>query len=110
MRLRSLVESRILAAEREGKLSNLPGQGKPLPRDIADDLPSEARFEVLLARTVGDVPEEVALMKEIALLREWIDRGEGDVSELRARLSDRSLRLTMLHEANGRFLSARRHD
>lgn len=108
MAFRDLAEARIRAAQMDGKLSNLPGEGKPLPRDVADDLPSDERFEVLLARSVGHVPEEVALMKEIALLREWIDRDEGDVEQLRARLSDRSLRLTMLHEANGRFLSARR--
>lgn len=106
MGFRAWVEARIRAAEREGKLSNLPGEGKPLPRDVADDLPAEERFQVLLARSVGHVPEEIALMKEIELLREQIDKGEGDLKALRARLTDRSLRLSMMHEANGRFLSA----
>lgn len=104
--MKSWVEARIRAAQAEGKLDNLPGAGKPLPPDPADGLPAEARFQVLLARTIGDVPEEVALMKEIALLRECIEKGGGDLASLRARLTDRTLRLSMMHEANGRFLSA----
>lgn len=109
MGLLSSVEARIRAYIRQGKLSNLPGEGKPLPPDPADGLPAEARFEVLLARSVGHVPEEVALMNEIAALRAAIERGDGDeLQALRARLTDRSLRLSMMHEANGRYLSALR--
>jgi hypothetical protein len=106
MGLWSNVEARILAYIREGKLNGLPGEGRPLPPDPADGLPAEARFEVMLARSVGHVPEEVALMKEIAALRAKIDEGQGDLAALRAELTDRSLRLSLMHEANGRYLSA----
>ena len=106
MGLWSNVEARILAYIREGKLKDLPGEGRPLPPDPADGLPAEVRFEVLLARSAGHIPEEVALSREIVALREKLDRGEGDAQALRAELTDRSLRLSMMHEANGRYLSA----
>lgn len=100
-----MVEARIRAAEREGKLSGLAGEGKPLPPDPVDGLPSDARFEVLLARSVGHVPEEVELLREIAALRARLADGDESV---RAQLADRELRLTILHEAAGRNLSASR--
>jgi hypothetical protein len=103
--LDALIEARIRAAEHDGKLSGLAGAGKPLPRDAADDLPSDERFQVLLARSVGHVPEEVELLREIERLRAKLSAGDDTV---RARLADCELRLTMLHEANGRNLSARR--
>jgi hypothetical protein len=99
--VRSLVEARIRAAIEEGKLSQLPGEGKPLPRDVADDLPSDARFEVLLARSVGGVPEEVQLLREIEQLSQ-----QPDDDTTRRAIAERRLRLSMLHEANGRNLSA----
>lgn len=105
VKFNALVEARIRAAQNDGKLSGLSGEGKPLPDDPADNLPSDERFQVLLARSVGHVPEEVALLREIEALRARI--AEGDES-LRGRLADCELRLTMLHEANGRNLSARR--
>lgn len=105
MKFNALVEARIRKAEQEGKLSNLPGEGKPLPPDVADGLPSDERFQVLLARSVDHVPEEVLLLKEIESLRARLLAGDESV---RPELSARELRLTMLHEANGRYLSARR--
>lgn len=103
--LGSLVEARIRAAQNDGKLDDLPGAGKPLPRDTADDLPSDERFQVLLGRSVDHVPEEVALLKEIESLRARLLAGDESVRPV---LATRELRLTMLHEANGRYLSARR--
>lgn len=105
MKFNALVEARIRAAQIDGKLSGLSGEGKPLPRDPADDLPSDERFQVLLARSVGHVPEEVELLREIERLRARLAAGD---ETARGPLAARELRLTMLHEANGRNLSARR--
>jgi hypothetical protein len=105
VRFDALVEARIRAAQNDGKLEGLAGEGKPLPRDAADDLPADERFGVLLARSVDHVPEEVQLLLEIESLRARLLAGDESV---RPELATRELRLTMLHEANGRYLSARR--
>lgn len=106
----SWVEARIRAARHAGELDGLPGAGEPLPPDATDGLPGAERFEVLLARSVGAVPEEVDLMRELAELRRRIEHPQpgDDVGALRRAVSRRALRLSMLHEANGRNLSARR--
>jgi hypothetical protein len=100
----ALVEARIRAAQAAGAFEHLDGKGKPLPPDPADGLPSDARFEVLLARSVDAVPEEVELLREIEALRARVDAGD---SEAAKPLAFKQLRLTMLHEAAGRNLSAR---
>lgn len=106
---RSLVEARIRAAQEAGALDKLPGAGKPLPRDVADDLPADERHEVLLHRSLGGaVPEEVVLLKEIEILEQRVAAGEGDVELMKRWISDKRLRLSILHEQQGRFLSARR--
>jgi hypothetical protein len=97
----SIVEARIRAAEAAGAFEHLPGKGKPLPEDPADGLSGQERFEVLLARSIDAVPEEVLLLREIAALREKDDPAS------RKLLAEKQLRLTMLHEANGRNVSAR---
>jgi hypothetical protein len=105
-----MVEARIRAAEAAGELRGLKGEGAPLGPDVADGLSGDDRFAVLLGRTGDTVPEEVVLMREIALLRERIAAPQpgDDVDALKRRVAERSLQLSILHEQAGRMLSARR--
>jgi hypothetical protein len=103
-----LVETRIQEAERRGELKNLPGSGKPLPPDPLDGLPQEARIDGLIVRSTGTIPEEVTLLKSIeqwtaALQALPADRAEGEeAQQLRARIRDARLRLSILFENAGR--------
>lgn len=68
----AIVEARIRAALANGTLDDLPGAGKPLELDDFPGLTPEARMEALLLRTLGEVSEEVLLLREIRADRERI--------------------------------------
>lgn len=61
-----LVNQRIREAEEAGAFDNLPGAGKPLPRE---DDPENALLNRLM-RENGAVPEFVSLARELKRLRE----------------------------------------
>lgn len=103
-----LVEARIQEAAVKGSFDNLPGKGKPLPKDPLEGLPYEDRIAALIHRTAGTAPEEVELIREIARLRETRDtthdlQEKKRIDEL---LQKKALRLTMLFETSGRHVLA----
>lgn len=75
-----IIEERILAAQKEGKLDNLPGHGKPL--EIEDDrrIPEDLRLSYKILKNAGCVPRELEAHVEIRrteeLLRECSDLTE----------------------------------
>ncbi|HBZ44872.1 MAG TPA: DUF1992 domain-containing protein [Maritimibacter sp.] len=74
--LMDLISARIAEAEANGEFDNLPGAGKPLPRD---DDPENA----LLRRIIKEnnaVPPFIALGRELEKLREELKRTADDVS------------------------------
>ena len=102
------IEARIQEAQSRGDLDNLPGKGQPLPEDETDSLPQEQRAEALLLRTTG-AAEEVALLKDLAELRERFDRlppGE-ERQQLRETIRAKAVRLSLMFERAGKFLTAR---
>ncbi len=60
-----LVEERIETAMQQGVFDNLPGKGKPLPREDDSMAPEELRMAYKVLRNSGHVPPEVADRKEI---------------------------------------------
>lgn len=60
-----LIDARIREAEAAGAFDNLPGAGKPLPRE---DDPENALLNRLV-RENGAVPDFVSLSRELARLR-----------------------------------------
>ncbi|WP_437969355.1 DUF1992 domain-containing protein [Sorangium sp. So ce260] len=104
--LGQLAESRIQEAIARGDLDRLPGQGKPLKEDDLGGLSRDERTEVLLARCVGSVPEEVQLLREIAELREALARAPAGPARQRLTqaLRDRALRLSIRFEASGKHV------
>jgi len=60
-----LVEERIETAMQQGVFDNLPGTGKPLPREDDSMAPEELRMAYKVLRNSGHVPPEVADRKEI---------------------------------------------
>ncbi|WP_066708429.1 DUF1992 domain-containing protein [Celeribacter ethanolicus] len=61
-----LINQKIAEAERDGVFDNLPGAGKPLPRE---DDPENALLNRLIKEN-GGVPEFVSLSRELEKLRE----------------------------------------
>lgn len=104
-----IAEARIQQAISRGELDKLPGSGKPLKEDDLAGLTREERFEAILARCVGGVPEEVTLLREISEIRAALSapKGEAEARRLEAALRDKSIRLSVLFEASGKMLMAR---
>lgn len=68
-RLDSLVDEQIRKAQDEGEFDNLPGYGKPLPRDQGYDLDSGSWMANRVLKQSGFVPAWVELRKEISAER-----------------------------------------
>ncbi|SEL11353.1 protein of unknown function [Stigmatella aurantiaca] len=107
--LHRLIEARIQDAQRRGEFDALPGKGQPLADDGLGSLPEEQRAEALLMRISG-LPEEVALLREVAELREKFDsaRDAEERQQIREVLYAKAVRLGILFEQSGKYLSARR--
>jgi hypothetical protein len=99
-----LVEARIREAEAKGSFDNLPGKGKPLPKDPLEGLPYDDRIAALIHRSAGGAPEEVELIREIAGLRDAHDAATNPAEKKRIaeQLGKKIMRLTILFEASGR--------
>ena len=70
-----LVNARIAEAEEQGAFDNLPGAGKPLPRE---DDPEGAFFARMLKRN-GAVPPVVILLRDIEAKRaELLEEADRD--------------------------------
>ena len=102
MRLSKIAEQRILAAEAEGKLSNLKGAGKPLPRQSGGDHADAVGFRMMAE--AGALPEEMRLKKELAEARRQLAAASGaGVKAASALVADLEMRLAIQEEARRRF-------
>jgi len=81
-----LVDARIRAAAAEGAFDDLPGQGKPLPRE---DDPENALINRLI-RESGGVPEFVSLSRGLDRLRAELAE-TGDRTRRREIMKDMSM-------------------
>jgi hypothetical protein len=82
----AIVEPRIREALANGALDDLPGAGKPLELDDYPGLTPEERMEALLLRTLGEVSEEVLLLREIRADRERIAAATDEAERERLRV------------------------
>lgn len=103
MRLSRIAEQRILAAEAEGKLSNLKGAGKPLPDRGGGDHADAVGFRMMAE--AGALPEEMRLKKELAEARRVLAAAKGDAARKAASsaVADLEMRLSIQEEARRRF-------
>ncbi|MEW5735117.1 MAG: DUF1992 domain-containing protein [Thermodesulfobacteriota bacterium] len=60
----TIVEQRIVEAQKRGDFKNLPGAGKPLTFED-DNIPEELRLAYKILKHAGCLPPEVELRKEI---------------------------------------------
>lgn len=71
-----LAEQKIRAAIQEGQFDRLPGFGKPLELEDESSIPPTLRLGYKILRNAGVLPEEMRLKKEIAAIREALQRTE----------------------------------
>lgn len=81
-----LINAKIAAAEADGEFDNLPGAGKPLPKE---DDPENALLNRVI-RENGAVPEFVTLSRELERLRVEL-RDTGDRTKRREIMKEMSL-------------------
>ena len=90
-----MVEQKIAEAIARGELSDLPGEGAPLPLDDAALVPEDLRVAYRVLRNSGFVPAEVAALRDIGDLERYVhalpdgdirSRGLRKLEMLRARL------------------------
>ena len=97
-----IAEQRIAQAVAQGKLSNLPGEGRPLPDDIDPLVPEELRVMVRVLRHAGAVPWQVQAWREMRSLESAIAQqpgghGAGERQKIEQQLLE--LRLRLEHDA-----------
>ena len=99
-----LAESRIQAAIATGEFDDLPGRGKPLPRDDMARVPADLRMSYRVLRNAKCLPPELEARRDVARLGGLL-QATGDPQE-RARLSqlrrDAELRYALLSERRRR--------
>ncbi|HEX5659508.1 MAG TPA: DnaJ family domain-containing protein [Polyangiales bacterium] len=69
-----LLDAQVAIARERGAFEDLPGRGKPLEVDDLAGLSAEQRFDVLLARSLGEVAPEVAMIRSIRAGRQRISQ------------------------------------
>lgn len=69
-RRESLVDQQIREAQEAGKFDNLPGYGKPIPKDPGQDIAGEHWMSNHILKQAGFTPEWIQLRKEIAAERQ----------------------------------------
>ena len=104
-----LAENRIREAMRNGEFDNLSNQGRPVDLEGYFAMPEDVRMAYTLLKNANCVPEEVALLNEVARLQQVIqaacDPAVRDAAM--ARLRDQELRLNVLRDARRRHSRTR---
>jgi hypothetical protein len=96
--LNRMIEEKILKAQKEGKLDNLPGQGKPL--DIEDDsrVPEDLRLAYKILKNAGYVPPELEAHAEIRCTEDLLQQSSDLTETYRAMKRIRFLKAKLLRE------------
>ncbi|RUS47985.1 DUF1992 domain-containing protein [Cohnella sp. AR92] len=99
----SIAEQRIREAIENGSFSDLPGKGKPLPKDELEGVPDELRIGYRILKNAGALPPELELRKEMVSLEQLIRAcdDEGEKAKYRARLTPIKLQYQNLMKDRG---------
>lgn len=95
-----LAEERIKEAMKNKEFDNLPGKGKPLPKDDLAHVPNELRIGYKILKNAGMVPEEVQLKKEMLQIEDLIAccHDENEREHLKKKLNEKLIRFNLLME------------
>ena len=100
----NFVENLIQEAIARGEFDNLEGAGKPLNLDEYFSLPEDVRAGFTLLKNSGVIPQEVSLLKEIAVLKEKLSKQTDETKRknLIKEIADKQLAFDLLMERNRR--------
>jgi hypothetical protein len=76
-----LSEERIKQAQKNGEFDNLPGMGKPLPKDDLAGIPEELRMVYRLMKNAGYSPEEANLKQELMTIEDLIKHAKDETEK-----------------------------
>lgn len=95
-----IVEEKIKQSIEKGDFDQLPGMGKPLPKDEFSHVPSELRNSFRVLKNAGMLPEEMQLKKEIVELEELLATvTDPEQSNLyKKKLTEKQIRFDLLME------------
>jgi hypothetical protein len=101
MDFEKIAEEKIREAMENGEFDNLPGSGKPLQGlDSYFATPEGVRLGYSILKNSGFVPEEVALLKEINMLKEqvFVYTDPRKKNELNSQIAELQLKYDLLME------------
>ncbi|RLQ94476.1 DnaJ family domain-containing protein [Falsibacillus albus] len=89
-----ISEQRIREAHKNGEFDNLPGMGKPLPKDEFANVPQEIRMAYRLMKNAGYSPEESTLRQEMMTIESLIAQCDDEVEkeDLTKQLNEKMLK------------------
>jgi len=95
-----LAEERIKEAMKNKEFDNLPGKGKPLPKDDLAHVPSELRIGYKILKNAGMIPEEMQIKKEMLEIEDLIAccYDEEEKEQLKRKLNEKLIRFNLLME------------
>lgn len=73
-----IVEDAIVRAREEGKFNNLPGAGKPLPKDELEHVPADIRMAVRILKNSGYDEEAMFVQREMNELGSRLKNAQED--------------------------------
>lgn len=99
MDLSHIIEEKIKRAVDQGDFDNLPGKGKPLPKDEFAHVPDDLRNSYRVLKNAGMLPEEMQVKKEVVELEELLEHiNEEERERTEKKLNEKRLRFQMLME------------
>lgn len=95
-----IAERKIREAMDRGEFDNNPLQGKPLPKDTLDGVPSDIRIVYKILKNANIIPEELELRKGINALQEMLLLCECDEEKitLQREMNEKMMRYSLLME------------
>lgn len=88
-----IAEEKIKKAYKDGEFENLPGYGKPLPKDDLAAVPESMHIAYRILKNAGYTPEENDLKNEIKLIEDLIKLCEDpqEIKELQKKVNEKLL-------------------
>ncbi|RDI42249.1 DUF1992 domain-containing protein [Falsibacillus pallidus] len=100
-----ISEQRIKEAQRNGEFDNLPGYGKPLPKDEFEHVPPDMRMAYRIMKNAGYSMEEAEIRKEMMSIEKLISMCEDEEEKegLKKELNEKYVKFNQ-------FMSKRKKD
>ncbi|SFG66406.1 protein of unknown function [Halobacillus alkaliphilus] len=95
-----IIEEKIKQSLERGDFEDLPGKGKPLPKDDLAYVPAELRNGYRILKNANMLPEEMQLKKEIVQLEELLAeiKDPERAERYKKELSEKRIRFDLMME------------